>query len=174
MKIFISSSKDSDSDSYEVKFLVRETQARNSVLGILAQMNVDTTEGHGSMYIADAEGDDATEHYLDGDGSDYIGKIKFRKVGGPWKNLDNRDFLKRGKFEFVKGVLPDGTSLAIIKDRDRVVFKGREYILTYSKTNIYLEDDQGKVKKTISWKNYLHLSWKDRDKLFTRIDRVAL
>lgn len=49
--------------------------AADAILKVLTQMKKDCDEGHGSVYIMDAEGDDKAETYIDGDGGNSIGGI---------------------------------------------------------------------------------------------------
>lgn len=176
MEVFVSESKRAE---YEIKLKVQDSDALYAVLGILTQMQRDTLVGHGSMYIADAEGDERTEHYIDGDGAAGISDLRLKRPDGNWQNVEPTDYLKRGKYEFVRGTKLDGTNLQLIRDGEKTRYKGSDYFIYYSGDYIYLYASELSDKKEvheikpehhIAWKEYSSKHRDSRDKMFKRLD----
>ena len=175
MEVFVSESRQPE---YEIKFKVKDPDALYAVLGVLTQMQRDTLVGHGSLYIADADGDEKTEHYIDGDGSASLSDIRLKKPDQNWQNVVPSDYLKRGKYEFVHGTALDGSNLKTIRDGERVRYEGNDFYIYHSGNYIYLYDEAQPDAKKLDEKPTHHIPWKEyngkkrdaRNKMFKRID----
>ncbi len=180
MKILVSKSNErallseAKGDEYEIKLKVRDHDTLRSVLGLLTQMNKDSTDGHGSMYVADQKDDGETEHYIDGDGAAYVGDIKLKRPNESFRNVVNSEWLKRGKWHFVNAERPDGSTEFNVRPGNQVIFEKETFYIYYSYNTIYLArepiDEENwqpeKVEHNIPWSKYIGTSYKTRNKMF--------
>lgn len=170
MKVLVSKSR---KQKHKVEFTVSDSDTLEAVLSLLCRMNRDCTEGHSATYIGDAGDDGEFSVGIDGDGAAFVGDIKVKSDGDRLKSIDPKDYLRRGKHEFVNGVHSDGRKAFNLRPGTEVIYKGERYFLDYSSWWIQLKnqaeghpDYNPRPIHQIKWSDYLKRSFDTRHKLF--------
>ena len=82
MKVALGLSESAKRNEFVISLKVTDVDAAHAVLEVLTHMQKDCSEGHGSVYVMDAEGDDKAKTYIDGDGGADVSNITCSVNGG--------------------------------------------------------------------------------------------